>query len=57
MVRTDGQHMMIRGDDGEMVEATIVGVREHESTFQKACPVLPLPIAVICATLNLVPGA
>ena len=48
--------MLYRGDDGEMREYEIVETHEHESVFQKACPVLPIAIALICAILNLCPG-
>ena len=48
--------MMYRGDDGEMREYQIVETQEHESIFQKACPILPVGIAIICAILNLCPG-
>ena len=48
--------MMYRGDDGEMREYQIIETHEHESVFQKACPVLPIGIALLCAILNLVPG-
>lgn len=48
--------MMWRGEDGELREVEIVETHEHESVFQKACPVLPVWLAIICAVLNLVPG-
>ena len=48
--------MLYRGDDGEMREYQIIETHEHESVFQKACPVLPVGIAIICAILNLFPG-
>ena len=48
--------MLYRGDDGEMREYQIIETHEHESVFQKACPVLPVPLALICAILNLFPG-
>ena len=48
--------MMYRGDDGEMREYQIIETHEHESVFQKACPVLPIGVALLCAILNLVPG-
>ena len=48
--------MLYRGEDGEMREYEIVETHEHESVFQKACPVLPIGIAIICAILNLCPG-
>ena len=48
--------MLYRGDDGEMREYQIIETHEHESVFQKACPVLPVSLAIICAILNLVPG-
>ena len=48
--------MLYRGEDGEMREYEIVETHEHESVFQKACPVLPIGIALICAILNLCPG-
>ena len=48
--------MMYRGDDGEMREYQIIETHEHESVFQKECPVLPIGVALLCAVLNLVPG-
>ena len=48
--------MMVKGDDGEMVECEIVSTRDHESVCSKHAPVLPLPIAIICCILNIVPG-
>lgn len=43
--------------DGEVREVEVLGVRDRESTFQKACPVLPLILAAFCFVLNLFPGA
>ena len=48
--------MMLRGDDGELREYEVVSTRERESVFQRACPVLPVALAVICCLLNIVPG-
>ena len=48
--------MLYRGDDGEMREYQIIETHERESVFQKACPVLPVGIAILCAVLNLCPG-
>jgi hypothetical protein len=48
--------MMLRGDDGELREYEIVSTRERESVFQRACPVVPVPLAIICCLLNIVPG-
>ena len=48
--------MMVKGDDGEMVECEIVSTRDHESVCSKHAPVLPLPVAIICCILNIVPG-
>lgn len=49
--------MMHRGSDGEVRQHEVLEVRDRESTFDKACPVLPLPLAVFCFVLNIVPGA
>ena len=49
--------MLRRGSDGEVRQVEVLGIRERESIFQRACPVLPLPLAVFCFVLNLVPGA
>ena len=49
--------MLYRGSDGEVRQVEVLEVRDRESTFQKACPVLPLPLAVLCFVLNLIPGA
>jgi len=48
--------MMVKGPDGEMVECEIVSTRDHESMFNKHAPILPLPLAIICCILNIVPG-
>ncbi len=48
--------MMLRGDDGELREYEIVSTRERESVFQRACPVIPVPLAIICCLLNILPG-
>ena len=48
---------MFRGDDGELREYEVVSTRERESVFQRVCPVLPVPVAVICCLINIVPGA
>ena len=52
----DGKHMMIRGDDGEMREMEIVATRDKLSAYQIACPILPIPMAIICGVLNIIPG-
>ena len=52
----DGKHMMIRGEDGEMREVEIVATRDKLSAYQEACPILPLPMAVVCGVLNIIPG-
>merc|ERR1719499_275504 len=57
MTLGDGNPMLRRGSDGAVREVEVVGVRERESVFERACPVLPLPLAVFCLVLNLVPGA
>jgi hypothetical protein len=48
--------MMLRGDDGELREYEVISTRERESVFQRACPVLPVALAIICCLLNIVPG-
>ena len=48
--------MLVQGPDGEMVECEIVSSKDHESLFVKNAPVLPLPFAIICCVLNIVPG-
>lgn len=48
--------MMVKGEDGQMVECEIVSTRDHESVFDKNAPVLPVFLSVICAILNIVPG-
>ena len=48
--------MMVKGEDGQMVECEIVSTRDHESVFDKNAPVLPVFLSVICALLNIVPG-
>ena len=48
--------MMIRGDDGEMREMEIVATRDKLSAYQIACPILPIPMAIICGVLNIIPG-
>merc|ERR1719499_1564890 len=56
MTLGDGNHILHRGSDGAVRAVEVVGVRERESVFERACPVLPLPLAVFCLVLNLVPG-
>ena len=48
--------MMIKGEDGQMVECEIISTRDHESIFDKNAPVLPIFLAIICCILNLIPG-
>ena len=48
--------MMVKGPDGKMIECEIVATREHESIFMKNAPTLPLPLAIICCFLNIIPG-
>ena len=48
--------MMVKGPDGKMIECEIVATREHESIFMKNAPTLPLPLAIICCILNIIPG-
>ena len=45
--------MLHRGSDGAVREVEVVGVRERESIFERACPVLPLPLAVFCLGNNI----
>jgi len=52
----DKQTMMVKGPDGKMIECEIVATREHESIFMKNAPTLPLPLAIICCILNIIPG-
>ena len=44
--------MLRRGSDGAVRAVEVVGVRERESVFERACPVLPLPLAVLCLGNN-----
>ena len=53
---TDKQTMMVKGPDGEMIECEIVATRDHESYFTKNAPILPLPLAILCCLLNIIPG-
>ena len=44
--------MLHHGSDREVRAVEVVGVRERESVFERACPVLPLPLAVFCLGNN-----
>jgi hypothetical protein len=48
--------MMFRGPDGLLREYEIISTRDRVTFFQKACPVLPVPLAIICCFLNIIPG-
>ena len=48
--------MLVQGPDGEMVECEVISTKDHESFWTKNAPVLPLPFAIICCILNIVPG-
>ena len=48
--------MLVKGEDGKMVECEIISTRDHESVFNKNAPILPLVFSVLCCILNIVPG-
>ena len=48
--------MLIKGDDGEMIECEVISTTEKESSFQKAVPVMNPDLAGLFCFLNLVPG-
>ena len=48
--------MLIKGDDGEMIECEVISTTEKESSFQKAVPVMNPSLASLFCFLNLVPG-
>ena len=50
------QTMMIRGDDGEMIECEVLSTVEKESSFQKSAPIMNPSLAGLFGFLNLVPG-
>ena len=56
MLQGKKETMLVKNAEGEMVECEVVGTRDHESIFAKNLPILPLPFAIICCTLNLIPG-
>merc|ERR1711915_1019188 len=50
------QTMLIKGDDGEMIECEVLSTTEKESSFQKAVPVMNPSLASLFCFLNLIPG-
>jgi len=48
--------MMVKGEDGQMVECDIISSQEKESIFQKSAPIMHPALAAIFGFLNLVPG-
>jgi len=50
------QTMLVKGEDGEMIECEIISAVEVESEFQKSVPILNTKVAALLAFLNLVPG-
>lgn len=47
--------VLIETEDG-VQELEIVESKEKHGTLRKAVPILPVPLAVLCLFLNLVPG-
>ena len=41
---------------GEVQELEIVETKDMHGAFRKAVPIMPVPLAIICLLLNLVPG-
>nr|XP_053652164.1 protein stum homolog [Cherax quadricarinatus] len=48
--------VLIETEDGEVQEFEIVESKEKLGTLRKAVPTLPVPLAVLCLILNLIPG-
>jgi len=48
--------MMVKGEDGEMIEVEIISTHEKQSIFQKSAPIMHPVIAFFFGFLNLAPG-
>ncbi|XP_023348784.1 uncharacterized protein LOC111717517 [Eurytemora carolleeae] len=55
-IQMSGNTMMVKGEDGQMVECEIISSKEKESVFQKSIPIFSTTVAGIFGFLNLVPG-
>ena len=50
------QTMLIKGEDGEMIECEVISTTEKESSFQKSAPIINPTLAGLFCFLNLIPG-
>ena len=50
------QTMLIKAEDGEMIECEVISTVEKESSFQKSAPIINPRLAGIFGFLNLIPG-
>ncbi|XP_042210251.1 protein stum homolog [Homarus americanus] len=54
--RIENNKVLIETEDGGVQELEIVATKEKLGTLRKAVPTLPVPLAVLCLVLNLIPG-
>ncbi|CAL4101651.1 unnamed protein product, partial [Meganyctiphanes norvegica] len=47
----------IETKNGDVEELEIVEAKDRHNLFRKALPILPVPLALLCLLLNLLPGA
>ena len=50
------QTMLIKAEDGEMIECEVISTVEKESSFQKSAPIINPSLAGFFGFLNIVPG-
>ena len=50
------QTMLVKGDDGILIEMEVLSTTEKESSFQKSAPIMNPALASLFGFLNLVPG-